>query len=342
MSSLHLRGLEWAHPWVLWLLLLLPFLALLQSARGKAPAVLFSSVETLRKLGKPRRSHAGAWLLGFFLCGIGFLILGLARPRLAQVSSHVEASGIDIMLALDVSRSMLAEDIVIGHESGNRIEAVKKLTAEFIEGRPGDRIGITAFAGRPYLVSPLTLDHDWLERNLQRLGIGLVEDGTAIGLAIASSANRLKDRKDSKSRIIVLLTDGDNNAGKIDPITAAEAAHTLGIKIYTIGVGSEGMALIPVPRQDGFGGVQYQQIPVQVDEPSLREIAKIGEGQYFRATDGRSLQKVFTDIDKLEKTKVQLSSSTTYVELFAWAVQAGLGLLLLSVLLHLFVWRGIP
>jgi Ca-activated chloride channel family protein len=340
MNPFHWPSVEYANPWLLWLLLLLPFLALLRSARGNAPAVLFSSVETLRTLGKPRRSRAGAWFLGLFLCSLGVFILGLARPRLATVSSRIEASGIDIMLALDVSRSMLAEDIVIGREQGNRIEAVKKLTAEFIAGRPNDRIGITAFAGRPYLVSPLTLDHDWLARNLERLRIGLVEDGTAIGLAIASSANRLKDRKDAKTRIVVLLTDGDNNAGKIAPIAAAEAAHTLGIKIYTVGVGSEGMASIPVPLPDGR--TVYQQIPVQVDEPSLREIAKIGEGQYFRATDARSLQRIFEQIDQLEKTKVELSSSTSYVELFPWFVKAGLLLLLLSVLLHLSVWRGIP
>jgi Ca-activated chloride channel family protein len=326
MSAFHWSALEFANPWLLWLLLLLPFLALLRSARGTAPSVLFSSVETLRPLGKARRSHAGAWLLGLFLCSLGFFLLGLARPRLATVSSRIEASGIDIMLALDVSRSMLAEDIVIGHEQGNRLEAVKKLTGEFIAGRPSDRIGITAFAGKPYLVSPLTLAHDWLQRNLERLRIGLVEDGTAIGLAIASSANRLKDRKDSKTRIIVLLTDGDNNAGKIAPVTAAEAAHTLGIKIYTIGVGSEGMA----------------SIPVQVDEPSLRQIAKIGEGEYFRATDAKSLQRIFEQIDQLEKTKVEMSSSTSYRELFPAVVATGLFLLLLSVFLHLLVWRGIP
>jgi Ca-activated chloride channel family protein len=340
MSALHWPGVEFANPWLLWLLLLLPFLALLRSARGTAPSVLFSSVATLRALGKPRRSRAGAWLMGLFLCSLGIFVLGLARPRLATVSSRIEASGIDIMLALDVSRSMLAEDVVIGHEQSNRIEAVKKLTGDFIAGRPSDRIGIIAFAGRPYLVSPLTLDHDWLLRNLQRLRIGLVEDGTAIGLAIASSANRLKDRKDAKSRIIVLLTDGDNNAGKIAPITAAEAAHTMGLKIYTIGVGSEGMAAIPVPLPDGR--TVYQQIPVEVDEPSLRQIAKIGEGQYFRATDGKSLQRVFEQIDRLEKTKVELSSSTSYLELFPWFVKAGLLLLVLSVLLHLLVWRGIP
>lgn len=190
------------------------------------------------------------------------------------------------------------------------------------------------------MVSPLTLDHDWLQKNLDRVRIGLVEDGTAIGLAIASAANRLKDRKDSKTRIVLLLTDGGNNAGKIAPNAAAEAAHTLGIKIYTIGVGSEGMASIPVP--DPYGRTVYQQIPVMVDEPGLREIAKIGEGEYFRATDAKSLEEIFGRIDKLEKTTVELSKSTNYRELFPAFVGTGLALLGLWMLGRQLMWRGLP
>ncbi len=331
---------SFAHPALLWLLALLPVLALLQSARGAAPAVLYSSVEPLAALGKPRRSRAGSWLLGLFLLSLACLIAALARPQLVNVTSHVEASGIDIMLALDVSRSMLAEDITIGHERANRIEAVKKVTEDFIEGRANDRIGIIAFAGRPYLVSPLTLDHDWLLKNCERVRIGLVEDGTAIGTAIASCANRLKDRPDSKTRIIVLLTDGDNNAGKIEPVTAAEAAHAMGIKIYTIGVGSEGMAPIPVPN--GFGGVVYRQIPVEVDEPGLKEIARIGEGEFFRATNSRILESIFAKIDKLEKSTVQMSQMTNFEDLFPWFVGAGLAGLGLWLLGRMFLWRGLP
>src|SRR3954447_15500429 len=236
------RSLSFAQPQLLWLLGLVPLLALLRSARGSAPAVFYSSIAPFRTLGKVRRSRAGGWLLGLFLVSIALFITALARPQESNVTSRIEASGIDIVLALDVSRSMLAEDITIGRERANRIEAVKKVTEDFINGRPSDRIGIVAFAGRPYMVSPLTLDHDWLLKNLQRVRIGLVEDGTAIGLALASSANRLKDRTESKSRIIVLLTDGINNSGKIEPITAAEAGHAMGLKIYTIGVGSQGMA----------------------------------------------------------------------------------------------------
>ena len=337
MDWLHL---SFAQPWLLWLLLLVPVLALLRSKAGAAPAVFYSSLEPLRALGKPRRSRAGSWLLGLFLCAVAVLLMALARPRYSSTSSRIEASGIDIVLALDVSRSMFAEDITIGRERANRIEAVKKLTGDFIQGRPNDRIGMIAFAGRPYMVSPLTLDHDWLQRNLERVRIGLVEDGTAIGSAIASAANRLKDRKDSKTRIIVLLTDGGNNSGKVAPKAAAEAAHTLGIKIYAIGVGSEGLANIPVP--DAFGRTVYQQIPVEVDEPGLREIAKIGEGEYFRATDAKSLQSIFERIDQLEKSKIELSTSTKYEELFPQFVMTGLALLALWMLGRQLMWRGVP
>ena len=189
------------------------------------------------------------------------------------------------MLALDVSGSMMAEDMSIGGVTANRIEAVKKLSEDFIEGRPNDRIGMVAFGTYPYLVSPLTLDHEWLFKNLERVRIGLVEGNTAIGSAIASCSNRLKDRKESKSRIIVLMTDGGNNAGTVTPVTAAEAAHALGIKIYTIGVGSNGTARIPVT--DRYGRTFYQQIECDVDIPALKQLAQIGNGEFYRATDSK-------------------------------------------------------
>jgi Ca-activated chloride channel homolog len=340
MTDFDWHNFSFAQPGLLWLLLIVPALALLRSARGAAPAIFYSSIAPFRALGHARRSRAGGWLLGLFLAALSLFIAALARPQQSNVTSRIEASGVDIVLALDVSRSMLAEDLTIGHERANRIDAVKKVTEDFINGRPSDRIGIVAFAGRPYMVSPLTLDHDWLLKNLQRVRIGLVEDGTAIGLALASSANRLKDRKESKSRIIVLLTDGINNTGKIEPITAAEAAHTMGLKIYTIGVGSQGMAPIPVPN--GFGGTVYQQIPVEVDEAGLKQIAKIGEGEFFRATDEKSLQSIFERIDKLEKSTVEMSKLTNYRDLFPWFVDAGLALLALWMIGRWFVWRSLP
>jgi Ca-activated chloride channel family protein len=250
----------------------------------------------------------------------------------------VEASGIDIMLAVDVSRSMLAEDFTIGGERGNRIEAVKQVTQKFIEGRPNDRIGIVAFAGRPYLVSPLTLDHDWLLRNLERLQIGLVEDGTAIGSAIASSANRLKER-DSKSKIIVLLTDGDNNSGKISPTTAAEAAHALGIKIYTIGAGTRGYAPVPIPM---YGQTVYRNVKVEVDEETLKKIAATANGQFYRATDTKSLTQIYEQIDKLEKSVVETKRFTRYRDLFRWFLAPGFSLVMLQLVLGQSILRKVP
>jgi Ca-activated chloride channel homolog len=327
-----------AAPWALFLLLGLPLLAILQGARGAAPAVIFSSLEPLRELGHVRRAKTGSWLMTLLLLALGLLIVALARPQQGRTLSHVEASGIDIMLALDVSRSMLAEDFTIGKDRANRVEAVKQVTQKFIEARPNDRIGIIAFAGRPYLVSPLTLDHDWLLQNLERIKIGLVEDGTAIGSAIASASNRLKDR-DSKSRIVVLLTDGDNNAGKVPPATAAEAAKALGIKVYTIGAGTRGFAPMPVMM---FGQKVYQNVKVDVDEDTLKQISKVTDAQYYRATDSKSLSQIFEQIDKLEKSTITLSQYKQVRELFPWFVGAGAGLLVLQVLLAQTVWRRLP
>jgi Ca-activated chloride channel family protein len=328
-----------AHPWLLLLLLLVPLLAWLVGARGQAPAVVYSSIAPLRPVGRPRRARAGRLLPSLLLAGLALMIIALARPQLGRTLSRVQASGIDIMLALDVSRSMLAEDLSIGNERANRVDAVKNVTEKFINARPNDRIGILCFAGRPYLVSPLTLDHDWLLKNLERVRIGLVEDGTAIGSAIASAANRLKD-KEAKSKIVVLLTDGDNNAGKVTPATAAEAAKALGIKVYTVGAGTRGFA--PVPVQDMLGRTVYQNVRVEVDEKTLKEIAAVTGAQYFRATDGKSLEEIFKQIDKLEKSTVELDQYKQYHELFPWFVGAGFGLVALQSLLGQTVLRRLP
>lgn len=327
-----------ANPWLLLLLLALPILAILRGAKGSAPAVIYSSLAPLRDLGRSRRSKAGGWLTTLLILALAAFIVALARPQKGRTLTHVEASGIDIMLALDVSRSMLAEDFTIGSQRANRLEAVKQVTERFIQGRPNDRIGIVAFAGRPYLVSPLTLDHDWLLQNLERISIGLVEDGTAIGSAIASSSNRLRDRE-AKSRIVVLLTDGDNNAGKVSPSTAAEAAKALGIKVYAIGAGTRGYAPIPIQV---FGRTQYQNAKVEVDEETLKQIAKITDAQFYRATDSKSLEEIFEEIDKLEKSTVQMSQYKEIRELFPWALGIGGALLTLHIMLGQTVWRRLP
>ena len=330
---------SFAHPWVLWFLLLLPLLALLRGRWGGTPGILFSSTSLVLAVGKKRRSKAGAMLASLVLAAMVLLITALARPQFGRTLEHVTASGVDIMLALDVSGSMIAEDYTIGSSRANRIDVVKKVTQQFIEARPNDRIGIIAFAGRPYLVSPLTLDHDWLIRNLDRVKIGLVEDGTAIGSGLASAVARLKDR-DSKTKIIVLLTDGANNAGKVQPLTAAEAGRALGIKIYSIGAGSNGP--VPVPMKDPFGRTVYQKVVFDFDEKLLEQIAKIGEGKYFRAADTRSMDATFREIDRLEKTKIEVEKTAEYRDLFPWLLFPALLLLAAEAVLSRTLWSRLP
>ena len=334
-----LSEFSFAHPWLLLLLLGIPVLAWLKGKFGGTAAVTFSTTSMLAEIGSRQRNRAGAFLAGLSYLALALFIIALARPQLGRVTTRVQATGVDIMLVLDVSRSMLAEDFTIGNSRANRIDAVKIVTEQFIRERPNDRIGIVAFAGRPYLVSPLTLDHDWLIRNLERLRIGLVEDGTAIGSAIASAANRLKD-KEAKTKLIVLLTDGDNNAGKVQPLTAAEAAKALGIRIYTIGAGTEGEA--PFPLQNAFGRTVYRNVLVKFDEKTLSEIATITNGQYFRATDTDSLRKIFSEIDKMEKTKIEVERTAQYRDLFQYVLIPGIACLLLEILLSQTVWRRLP
>ena len=332
-------NLSFMQPKFLWLLLLIPVISWLKGKIGGTPGILFSTTKTVAKIGGRRRSRAGDFLTGLLYFALACLILALARPQLGKTITRTQASGVDIMLVIDVSRSMLAEDFTIGGQRANRLEAIKRVTDQFIEGRPNDRIGIVAFAGRPYLVSPLTLDHDWLTQNLDRTRIGLVEDGTAIGSALAAASNRLKD-KEAKSKLIVLLTDGDNNMGRVTPLTAAEAAKALGIKVYTIGAGSRGNA--PFPFVDPFGRTVYRQIPVEFNEESLKEIAAMTGGSYFRATDTQSLEGIFREIDELEKSQVEIQKVAQYRDLFPWFVLVGTVLLAAETFLGQTIWRRLP
>ncbi|MEX1044675.1 MAG: VWA domain-containing protein [Chthoniobacterales bacterium] len=332
-------GISFAQPDFLWLLLLVPLLAWLKGKFGGTPGVLFSTTKTVAKIGGRRRSRAGDFLTGLLYLALIFLVLALARPQEGKTITRTQASGVDIMLVIDVSRSMLAEDFTIGGQRANRLEAVKQVTETFISERPNDRIGIVAFAGRPYLVSPLTLDHDWLRQNLERTRIGLVEDGTAIGSALAAASNRLKD-KEAKSKLIVLLTDGDNNMGRVSPMTAAEAAQALGIKVYTIGSGNRGTA--PFPVGDAFGRTVYRQIPVEFDEEILKEIATTTGGTYFRATDTQSLQGIFNEIDEMEKSQVEVQKIAQYKDIFPWFVLVGAVLLAAETVLGQTIWRRLP
>ena len=317
-------GFSFAHPWVLLFLFLLPILAILKGRFGGTAGVTFSTTSALSSLGRRRRSRAGALLALLTHLALASLIIALARPQLGRTLTRVEASGVDIMLALDVSRSMLAEDYTIGSQRANRIEAVKKVTEEFIRQRPNDRIGIVAFAGRPYLVSPLTLDHDWLIQNLDRLQIGLVEDGTAIGSAIASAANRLKD-KEAKSKLIVLLTDGDNNAGRVTPLTATEATKALGIRMYTIGAGTNGE--VPFPFTDPLAELSIEMSLCNIMTSCSGRLLRSRKGNISALRDTHTLKDVFNEIDQMEKTKVNVEKTADYRDLFPMFLLAGFVLL---------------
>jgi Ca-activated chloride channel family protein len=339
-------ALTFGHPWLLALLLAVPLLAWLRGRAGKAAALVFSSTAPLRALGKQSSSNTGRILRSLSFAAMALLVLALSRPQLGKTLNQVEASGIDIMLVLDVSGSMLTKDFTIGLDMATRVDAIREVTRKFIEGRPNDRIGMIAFAGRPYVVSPLTLDHDWLMQNLDRVKIGLVEDGTAIGSAMAAAANRLND-KHSKSRAIVLLTDGDNNAGKIPPNTAAEAVKALKIHFYAIGAGTNGIALAPVftsrgPLTDLEGNIRYERQQVEFNETGLREVAKIADGRFYRATDTKSLEEIYGDIDKMEKSTVKVNKYQEYRDLFPICIMSGGGLLLAALLLSQTIWKKMP
>ena len=339
-------ALTFARPWLLLLLLAIPLLAFLRGKRGPAAALTFSSTSTLHAIGKQSAARAGKFLRALLFAALAIFVVALARPQLGKSLTQVEASGIDIMLVLDVSGSMYTKDFTIDGERASRLDAIREVTRKFIEGRPNDRIGIIAFAGRPYVVSPMTLDHDWLLQNLERVRIGLVEDGTAIGSAMAAAANRLND-KHSKSRVIVLLTDGENNSGKISPNTAAEAVKALKIHFYAIGAGINGIAPAPIftqrgPMTDMLGNLVYQNQRVEFNEAGLREVARIADGQFFRATDTKSLEQIYNDIDKLEKSTVAVKKYQQYRDLFPLCVMSGAGLLIAQLLLSQTIWKKLP
>lgn len=330
---------QFAQPQFLWLLLLIPLAAWLKGKFGKQPAVRFPSTSIARKIGSRTKSRAGSFLTALSLLAMALLIVALARPQLAKGTTEVESSGIDIMLAIDVSSSMEAMDFKLKGQRVNRLEAVKDTVAKFIRKRPNDRIGLTAFAGRPYLVSPLTNDHDWLLKRLDATRIGQVEDGTAIGSAIASAANHLHDTR-AKSRIAILLTDGMNNAGKASPLTAAEAAKTLGIKVYTIGAGTRGEA--PMPVRDAFGRTRLRMARVDIDEKTLTGIARMTGGEYFRATDTESLEGIYKEIDQMETTTRKLKKYEQVDDLYAYAAFPGTFLMLASFALANTRFRRLP
>lgn len=310
-------------PWMLLLLVLVPLLAR-PRRRNQAPALPYPMVDALRAVGPGRRAHWRWLLTALRVAALALLVVGLARPQLGRAATQVRAEGIDIMLVVDLSSSMLAEDFQLDGGRANRLEAVKSVVREFLDKRPNDRVGLVLFSARPYTQSPLTLDHGWLLANLDRAHIGMIEDGTAVGSALATAVGRLQG-SEAKSKIVILLTDGQSNAGKVPPLTAAESAKALGYRVYTIGAGTRGSA--PYPQIDPFGRKVYVNMPVDVDEETLQRIAEETGGRYFRATDTESLRQIYADIDRLETTSLEGLQYLDYDELYVWLVLAALVLL---------------
>jgi Ca-activated chloride channel family protein len=326
-------------PQLLWLLLLLPVVAFWLGRKGRIAGVEYSSASVAREVARETRSRAGRLLILLPLLGAALFVIGLARPQLTQGTTEVEASGVDIMLAVDVSGSMQSLDYKVDGKPTSRVDTVRAAVAKFVEARPDDRLGLIEFSAEPYLISPLTLDHDWLRQGLERVNTGTIPDGTAIGDAIAMGVNRLRDEP-SKSKVLVLLTDGCNNMGRLSPLLAAETAKALGIKVYTIGAGVRGSA--PFPVKDDFGNTHIVMVPSDVDEDTLGKIAQMTGGQFFRATDTEKLDDTYAQIDRMEKTTHTIKKYEHVSELFAWAVVPGLLVLGTGLLLEQTRFRRLP
>lgn len=333
--------MSFAHPYLLLLIALLPLVAWLRKRYRRRPAFLYSSVQLVRGITGVTRSPAGAFLTRLRWLTLLLLLIALARPRWGEGETQITASGIDIVVALDLSTSMISEDFELRGQRANRLQVAKDVLQRFVARRASDRIGLVAFARHPYIAAPLTLDHEFLLQNLERLDFATPnEDGTAIGSALAAAVNRLREIQ-SKSRIVILMTDGQNNAGKVPPLTAAEAAKELKVKVYTIGVGTRGLA--PVPARDPFTGRKtYYNQPVNIDEETLTQIAQMTGGQYYRADRTETLRFIYDEIDRMEKTEVQVRKYQRYQELYAWFALPGLIFLLLEIILKHTAWRTLP
>ncbi len=329
--------MHFANPYLLWLLLIIiPIVAhyILRILKGGA-AINISTVEGVRRAPRTFRYWLRHLPVILRVVAIAFIVVAIARPQSVEESRSSSSEGIDIMMAIDVSGSMLARDF-----EPDRITAAKKVASSFISDRYGDRIGIAVFAGEAFTQSPLTTDQGTLQTLLGRIRSGLIEDGTAIGDGLATALNRLRE-SEAKSKVIILLTDGVNNRGAIAPLTAATIAKEMGVKVYTIGIGTEGMA--PYPRVDAYGKiVDYVQAKVEIDEKVLRTIAKETGGEYFRATDNKKLEAIYDQINTLEKSKVEVTERTIYHEKYLmWALVA-FALLLLEFIVNMFILKRLP
>ena len=324
------KEFQFAHPHLLWLLALLPFLILLRGGHGKPAAVAFSSLTHMRGIGRKPNSALGLFHFLLTMVPLGCGIVALARPQTVHTDEKIEDSGVEIMIAMDVSLSMAIEDFKIEGERVNRISLAKNVIRDFVAGRKSDRIGLVAFAGRPYVASPLTMDQKWFNQSLDRVAFNMVEDGTAIGSAIATCAKRL-DKREAKSKLILLLTDGANNSGNISPTDAAKLASTLGIRVYAIAIGTPGKHTIPLANRQGFmPGVRQE-----FDEGTLKKVAEISNGKFFMGQDTQAVKNIFSEIDQLEKTKLTVRKLSEVTELFAYPT----ALALISAVVGMVLWQ---
>lgn len=328
---------RFANPEFLFLLIVVPILVYwyIKRHRHSSATIRYSNLNIIKNIKSTRSKVARHSLFVFRILALMALIIAFARPQSGQTEQKVTTEGIDILLAMDVSTSMLAEDF----KPKNRLEAAKVVAADFIKGRQNDRIGLVVFAGQSFTQCPLTLDYGVLLRFMEEIESGMIEDGTAIGMAIATCVNRLRDST-AESKVVILLTDGQNNRGELDPATAAKVAEAFNIRIYTIGAGKKGDALYPV--DDPIFGRRYVPMKVEIDEELLQRVAQVTGGRYFRATDRTSLERIYDEIGELEKTKIEVTEYTRYKELFVNLLYAAFGLVLLEILLANTLFRKIP
>lgn len=327
--------MEFAHPNLLFLLALVPIYGAWYWVRRRGtPGLAFSNMDAARKVPKSLRFYAAPLPVVLRMVAIALCVLGLARPQIRNVTQEHFAEGVDIVLVLDTSTSMKAQDF-----QPNRFEAAREVASEFIEGRLSDRIGLIVFAAKAYTQAPLTLDYAFLQRMLAEVEVGIIEDGTAIGTALATAVNRLKDTE-AKSKVIILLTDGQNNRGEVDPVTASEVAATLGVRVYAIGVGTHGEA--PFVVDHPFAGPQRQMVPVEIDEDMLRSVSTGTGGQYFRATNKEALRAIYAQIGELEKTRTETRIYTDHEEQYARFLWPAVLLVLAELLLSTTVLRRFP
>jgi Ca-activated chloride channel homolog len=331
-----MNNIQFAHPNYLYLLFGIIPLVVWYIFRNKTlqADLKISSISTLKSIGKSLRVSLRHLPFVLRMLVLVFVVIILARPQSVNRQEKVTTEGIDIVLAMDISGSMLARDF-----TPDRLEASKNIAIEFISSRPDDRLGLVVFSAESFTQCPLTTDHAVLINLFKDIKSGMVEDGTAIGLGLSNAVKRLKD-SDAKSKVVILLTDGMNNTGSIDPLTAAEIAKTFGIRVYTIGVGIKGMA--PYPFQDVFGRTILQKIPVEIDEPTLQQIADLTNGKYFRATNNEKLRQIYQEIDKLEKTKIDVKEYSRKQEQYRSFAGIAMVLLMLEILLRYIVFRSIP